>query len=176
MIKPNNRPCGRRKKRKTYNRPSVGENHTAAPLARGNAPLLPPAAASFHGKASHTILTRPRAPYESCSLATPEGQICSSLTPCANLSCSLYSGKKSSPSGGKVVHSTKRGAFPSGEARFACFPFAPRVRLFGFIIRGGLLYFKCRPPLPQAALGSFLRWQSCIGLPSRAKLALRRVA
>ena len=100
MIKPNNRPCGRRKKRKTYNRPSVGENHTAAPLAQGNAPLLPPAAAS-----------------------SPEGQICSSLTPCANLSCSLYSGKKSSPSGGKVVHSTKRGAFPSGEARFACFPF-----------------------------------------------------
>ena len=153
MIKPNNRPCGHRKKRKTYNRPSVGENHTAAPLARGNAPLLPPAAAS-----------------------SPEGQICSSLTPCANLSCSLYSGKKSSPSGGKVVHSTKRGAFPSGEARFACFPFAPRVRLFGFIIRGGLLYFKCRPPLPQAALGSFLRWQFCIGLPSRAKLALHRTA
>ena len=28
--------------------------------------------------------------------------------------------------------------FPSGEARFACFPFAPKARLFGLIIRGGL--------------------------------------
>ena len=42
-------------------------------------PLLPPAAASLHGKASHTILSRPRAPYESCSLATPEGEILAAL-------------------------------------------------------------------------------------------------
>ena len=31
---------------KQANRPVGGENHTIAPLARGNAPLLPPAAAS----------------------------------------------------------------------------------------------------------------------------------
>ena len=33
----------------------------------------------LHGKASHTILSRPRAPYESCSLATPEGEILATL-------------------------------------------------------------------------------------------------
>ena len=54
-----------------------GGNKPTAPGARGNAPLLPPAAAS-----------------------SPEGQICSSLTPCANLSCSIDSVAKTSPSGG----------------------------------------------------------------------------
>ena len=43
------------------------------------------------------------------------------------------------------------------------------------------LLSPCSPPLHwphsiERNAGSFLRWQSCIGLPSRVKLALRRVA
>ena len=58
---------------------AAAKNHTTALAGVGNAPLLPPAAASLHGKASHTILSRPRAPYESYSLATPEGEILAAL-------------------------------------------------------------------------------------------------
>jgi len=32
----------------------------------------------------------------------------------------------------------QKGCISTGEARFACFPFAPKARLFGLIIRGGL--------------------------------------
>ena len=44
----------------------------------GNAPLPP--AASLHRKASHEIFSRPMAPYKFRSLATPAGEICSTLT------------------------------------------------------------------------------------------------
>ena len=54
---------------KPYNRPS----------GDGNAPLLPPAAASLHGKASHVIFRSLSLPYKSRSLATPEGEIFSPL-------------------------------------------------------------------------------------------------
>ncbi len=48
--------------------------------------------------------------------------------------------------------------FPAGEARFACFPFAPRARLYGFIIRGVFYDFKGAHHLPlRAASGSFPR-------------------
>ena len=49
------------------------------PCGRGNAPLLPPAAASFHGKASHVIFRSLSLPYKSRSLATPEGEILAAL-------------------------------------------------------------------------------------------------
>ena len=32
----------------------------------------------------------------------------------------------------------QKGCISTGEARFACFPFAPKAQLFGLIIRGGL--------------------------------------
>ena len=35
-----------------------------------------------------------------------------------------------------------RGVFPRAKARFACFSFAPRARLYGFIIRGALHHLK----------------------------------
>ena len=53
----------------------------------------------------------------------------------ANLSCSLYSAARISPSGGGAA-GDRRGAFPTGAARFACFPFAPLARLYGFIQTG----------------------------------------
>ena len=54
-----------------------GENHTTAPGARGNAPLLP--TAPLHGKASHEIFSRLMAPYKFRSLATPEGEVLAAL-------------------------------------------------------------------------------------------------
>ena len=57
-------------------------------------------AASLHGKASHTILSRPRAPYELCSLATPEGEILAAL--CIEM---LMGGGDGSPRGVVPPHS-----------------------------------------------------------------------
>ena len=94
-IKLYNRPGGRGKICKP---PFRRKNHTTAPLARGNAPLLPPAAAS-----------------------PPEGEIFFSASLSANLSRSVYSGARTSPSGGSTAVGGDRGAFPTGEARFACF-------------------------------------------------------
>ena len=56
-----------------------------APLARGNAPLLP--TAPLHGKASHEIFSRLMAPYKFRSLATPEGEVLAAL--CLELLLSL---------------------------------------------------------------------------------------
>ena len=56
------------------------ENKPTALTGDGNAPLLPPAAASLHGKASHVIFRSLSLPYKSRSLATPEGEICSPLS------------------------------------------------------------------------------------------------
>ena len=50
------------------------------PAGEGNAPLLPPAAAPLHGKASHEIFSRLMAPYKFRSLATPEGEVLAALS------------------------------------------------------------------------------------------------
>ena len=67
MIKPSQPPQGA--KGKQHNRPS--------PM--GNTPLLPPVAASLHGKASHVIFRPLSLPYKSRSLATPEGEVLAAL-------------------------------------------------------------------------------------------------
>ena len=64
---------------KQANRLSGGKNHTTAPLARGNAPLLPPAAASAPRESVSHDSQVASLPYESCSLATPEGEILAAL-------------------------------------------------------------------------------------------------
>jgi hypothetical protein len=60
---------------------AVAEGKPSQPGLRpvGNAPLLPPAAASLHGKASHEIFSRLPAPYKFRSLATPPGEILAAL-------------------------------------------------------------------------------------------------
>ena len=45
----------------------------------------------------------------------------------------------------KVVRSTKRGAFPTGEGRLCCFPLAPWGGFEGFIIRGAFLMSRLPP-------------------------------
>jgi len=65
---------------KPYNRPA-GEGKTSQPrLWREEMHPYSRFAGLLHGKASHTILSRPRAPYESCSLATPEGEVLAALS------------------------------------------------------------------------------------------------
>ena len=61
--------------RKPYNRAAPVEKQANRPAGDGNAPLLPPPAASLQGKASHVIFRSLSLPYKSRSLATPEGEI-----------------------------------------------------------------------------------------------------
>ena len=102
------------------------ENHTTAPLARGNAPLLPPAAAS-----------------------SPEGQICSMLSLVLTLVAHWIAPLELPPPGevppkaGIGVH------FHRAPARFACFPFTRQGGCKGFIIRGAHLFLKA----PTTTLG-----------------------
>ena len=58
-----------------------------------------------------------------------------------NLLNPLNPSRKAAPMG---VH------FHRAKPGWPVFPFAPGARLFGFIIRGSLLYFKCCPPLPPS--------------------------
>gem|GEM_PF-6370191 len=120
--KPYNRPSG---EGKHANRLSGGKNQTTAPLARGNAPLSPPTA-----------------------VLPPEGEVCSTLS-FYLLSISRRRAAKTSPTGGGAVG--RRGAFSSGEARFACF-FTPVRAVFRFSFREAKLYTHRReaaipPPL-----------------------------
>ena len=55
------------------------ENHTTGLAPVEMHPFCRLSATSLHGKASHTIFRSLRSPYKSCSLATPEGEICSLL-------------------------------------------------------------------------------------------------
>ena len=89
------------------------------PAGDGNAPLLPPAAAS-----------------------PPEGEICSTVSFSANLSCSLCRGWKTSPSGGSTAVGGDRGAFPTGASPVGLFSFARQGGCLGLIKSGGRHYFK----------------------------------
>ena len=55
------------------------ENHTTGLAPVEMHPFCRLSATSLHGKASHTIFRSLRSPCKSCSLATPEGEICSLL-------------------------------------------------------------------------------------------------
>ena len=63
--------------------------------------------------------------------------------------------------------------FRRAPARFACFS-TPARAVVWFYHKRRLTQIKWHPPPAAKRQGSFLRWQSCIGLPSRAKLARRR--
>ena len=54
------------------------------------------------------------------------------------------------PLRGQVPRSGDRGAFPTGAAWFACFPYRALVRLYGFIIRGALYDLKGACHLPRS--------------------------
>ena len=151
------------------------------PAGDGNAPLLPPAAASLHGKASHTILSRLRLPTNRVRLPPRRvrfalrfpSELCGTLlnihsAPLGSMSLDFQvamlpykSSSFATPASlvglwvlSIVPHDSTRkrradlplrgrcrrqkGYISTGEARFACFPFAPKARLFGLIIRGGL--------------------------------------
>ena len=56
-------------------------------------------------------------------------------SPCANLSCSLYSGEKSSPSGGKVVAKAPKGGKRRKDTRRICLNGLP-VPISRFPLRG----------------------------------------
>ena len=90
-------------------------------------------------EACHWILSRPRAPYESSSLATP-----ASLVGLWVLSIVPHdsTGKRRAdlPSGGGAVG--RRGAFPRAKPGLPVFPSRQRRGCKGFIIRGGLHHLK----------------------------------
>ena len=74
-------------------------------------------------------------PYKSSSLATPASLVglwVLSIVP----HDSTRKRRTDLPLRGRCRR--QKGCISTGEARFACFPFAPKARLFGLIIRGGL--------------------------------------
>ena len=90
-------------------------------FARGNAPLSVLRTTSPKGK-HVTGFSGRFAPLRIQFLCHPGGGSLIYAYPCANLSRSLYSAAKISPSGGEAAEGGRRGAFPAGEARLACFP------------------------------------------------------
>ena len=74
--------------------------------------------------------------------------------------CYAYEGQGQAeskrPPPGEVPRNGDRGAFPTGAAWFACFPFAPKARFSGSIIRGAHPYFRApttaaKQPIKTAA-------------------------
>ena len=96
-------------------------------------PTWRPSAGSPHRKCT---------PSAACCGTSPGGGSLLSTSLSANLSRSFYSAAKISPFGGDVASGERRGAFPSSEARLACFPIAPRARLYGFIKRGAPMILR----------------------------------
>ena len=102
------------------------ENQTTALTGAGNAPLLPPTAAS-----------------------PPEGEILA--VRCLEQLIEQDNKRRANfPLRGQVPRSGDRGAFPTGAAWFACFPYRALVRLYGFIIRGALYDLKGACHLPRS--------------------------
>ena len=98
--------------RKPYNRASPGENKPTALTGDGNAPLLPPAAASLHRKACHWIFGALRFPTNPVPLPPRRGRfaLCLPVETCGTLQ-SIHSPTASA--GGKVVpEGTKGGKRP----------------------------------------------------------------
>ena len=86
----------------------AGKNKQTALTGVGNAPLLPPAAASFHGKASHVIFRSLCSLTNHVRLPPRRGKF--ALRSASELiSTSMHSTAKSSPSGEKVVPKVPKG-------------------------------------------------------------------
>ena len=119
MIKPYNRALGARENRKQL--PSA-----ALPLWCLTAP-------PSRWEACHWILSRLSSPYESSSLAIPLTWAQWILSNVPQDSTGKW--HADFPLRGKSPQG-KRGAFPTGEGRLCCFPFAPWGGCEGFIIRG----------------------------------------
>ena len=104
-------------------------------FARGNTPLSPPTAVLLLKGSMSLDFRVASLPLQIQFLCHPGGGSLLYASPCANLSSSLYSAAKTSPSGGGAVG--RRGAFPSRQRR-GCMVF-PRPQ-------GGLPVFPGRKP------------------------------
>ena len=92
-------------------------------FARGNTPLSPPTAVLLLKGSMSLDFRVASLPLQIQFLCHPGGGSLLSASPCANLSSSLYSAAKTSPSGGGAVG--RRGAFPSRQRR-GCMVFPAR--------------------------------------------------
>ena len=140
MIKPNNRALGAMENKQTG--PAARWKYTPIPL-RG---LL-------HRKACHWILSRLTAPYESSSFATPEGEVCSTLSlPAVHVILSASEESRYMPHLRQTVINTSRqegaacgGFSPFGALRHHLRHCVKRVTRFSGRYAPLRIVFPCHP-------------------------------
>ena len=119
---------------------------------------MPPAAASPFGACRHHLPPRESVSHDSQVAVSPL-RIVFACHPAKavglwtlNIVLHDTDGKRrvDFPLRGQVPRSGDRGAFPTGAAWFACFPYRALVRLYGFIIRGALYDLKGACHLPRS--------------------------